>query len=114
MEQSKVLDKVRKLLNVADDPATASEMAESYRERAEALMRDYRLEQEDLLAENPTSVEPVQVEINLVDALVRNALRYVDLFSSIAWHCGVWFAYRSESRDGKRAYVAYVVGYEVD
>jgi len=85
-----ILNKISGLLNVAEDPATPPEAAATYRAKAEELMRKYRIEQEQLLAQDATAVEPI---LSIIDLCRIRSTRYAYWYSvfigQIAEHCGV-------------------------
>lgn len=56
MEQSKVLDRVRKLIERATHPATPEHEAESAQAMADKMMVDYAIEQADLDASRPAEM----------------------------------------------------------
>jgi hypothetical protein len=123
-----MLAKVRALSETADSyeaqaakaptPERRQELlgaADSYRAKAEQLMRDYRITQEDVLAKDATAFEPVLEVIDLCGMMNPYRQQYVNMF----WHCSVHvgarvtFDYlRTEGREWR--VVAKVVGYEHD
>lgn len=116
MELNSILDKIRKLIAVADDPNTVPEMAENYRAKAEQLMRDYRVEQEHLIAEDPTAVLPQVMRV----VLAPNTSPYWQDYVNLWYYCAMHSEVRSQvlweyptDRSGRWA-VATVVGYESD
>jgi hypothetical protein len=111
-----ILNKISGLLNVAEDPATPPEAAATYRAKAEELMRKYRIEQEQLLAQDATAVEPI---LSIIDLCRLNTTRYSSWYSifirRIAGHCGVQVHIKNYFHpvDGWMSQAA-LVGYEGD
>jgi hypothetical protein len=111
-----MMAKIQKLIAVADDPTTTPEASANYRAKAESLMREYRIAEEDLIAEDQFSILPVTRKIVLVD---RDG-EFTDWYNSIWWyiasHCGLRIATRyhwnRESRETELLTTA--VGYSSD
>lgn len=105
---------IRALLDKAET-TTFPEEAATYRAKAEELMRQYRIEEEDLIADDPSAVEPVLIEVDVCDLLSPYRQNYTDLLWYCTFHNGVRFALRTEGR-GERGHVrvAMMVGYETD
>jgi len=104
--------KIQGLLATAESLSdTNPEAAANYRAKAEELMREYRIAEEEALAQDVAAVVPIKVEMLL--APVRGGLNrdwYRRIFSRIADHCGVRFVI--DWRNGDM--YASVVGYEGD
>lgn len=83
-----IMERITKLLNVAEDSATTPEAAANYRAKAEQLMRDYRVEQEDLIASDPFSVTPI---VEWQDLCGDGAFvsQYCQIMYTIARHTGI-------------------------
>lgn len=113
----KMMAKVRALLDTAESLSESNpEASANYRAKAEDLMRKYRIEEENLIAADPTSVEPITFNIDLCESGNVFSGRYVDLFHAIAVHTGIRATYRyavSETT-GKRVAMAMGAGYESD
>lgn len=110
-----ILDKIRKLSDLADHPNTGPAEAATFRAKAEDLMRKYRVEEEQLIAEDPQSLEPVTRQIDVTDSQ-EFGQQYYSLLHWVADHVGirmrgVW-AFDPEQR--KSVIKATVVGYESD
>lgn len=106
-----MMAKIQKLIAVADDPATPEEAAATYRQKAESLMRDYRVAEEDLIASDQFSILPVMRKIVVVEgARGEFESEYCSLWYSIARHCGL----RSLLRYTAGSVVATAVGYDSD
>jgi hypothetical protein len=89
MEQSKVLERVHKLLERAEHPGTDGEEAEACRAKADKLMFDYAIEQADLDASRPaekrSKPETLQVIVCPSKTPIRQAM--LDMVTSLASHC---------------------------
>jgi hypothetical protein len=114
MDFNKALDKIRKLTDLADDPRTPEHEAASARAKAEAMMREYRVEEEQLIAQDPTAIEPTLVVIDLSRKDSPYQSTYISMFANIAYHCGVLPTYRWGWSESERVVQAHVVGYESD
>jgi hypothetical protein len=100
------------LIAKADHPATDPVEAAAFRGKAEELLRKYRLEEEDVIAGEVGSVEPVYRQADIA-ALSSEFKHYHTLmWAYVAKHTGVLFVTRYES--DRQGYVAHVVGYDVD
>lgn len=107
--------KIQALLATAESLAdTNPEAAANYRAKAETLMREYRVAEEEALAQDIAASLPIKVEIPLAPAGRDGMSRhwYGSIFSRIADHCGV--RYVTGYRQPDYALVATVVGYEGD
>jgi hypothetical protein len=83
-----MMTRIQALINKADDAAATPEEAATYRAKAEELLRKYRLQEEDLIAQDPASAEPVCHSFLLYSYSSRVGAGYRDLISLIAWHNG--------------------------
>lgn len=112
-----MLAKVRALVDTAEslEAQGNAEAGASYRAKAEDLMRKYRIEEEELIAQDPTSVEPVRVRVVIIKEDNPFRQQYVNLFSVIARHAGARCCF-DWVRNGTGQYevVAEAVGYETD
>jgi len=87
---SSVLDKVRKLLNLADDERTPANEAASARARAESIIQKYRIEEQDLINSRPDlGLKPISVQIDLIPVSTQYRNTYYYLIHWISEHCGV-------------------------
>lgn len=115
--------KIGKLIAMAEDETLSAEARIAYREKAELLMREYRISEEQTIAGDQFSILPGRFEVVLMESnAYLNDLRddYVSLWREIARHAGV----RSvvEFRWSDKPYhnydecqlVAVVYGYEID
>lgn len=113
------LSKVRALLDLAESEEALghTEAAATMRAKAEALMVKFRIDQEELIAQDRTgtSVKPVQVAVDLARYPSEYHQAYINLFHVVARHTGCRVAYRLTHQDGKGyVYTGYTVGYEED
>lgn len=117
MDLETIMDKVSKLINKADHPNTGEAEAALFRGKAESLMRQYRIEEEQLMAQNESAIVPVLREFTVTDKMDGEFWReYVDLFMAVASHCGVrvHFSYRDLKGHFTSSIYAHVVGYSSD
>ena len=114
-DSNAMLTKVRALLDTADSLAdTNPEAAGNYRAKAEELMVKFRIEEEELLAKDPTSVSPLWGDVALC-AYGPFHSQYFQLMYWIAKHCGIEARYEWDwASDGTRTLYARTVGYEAD
>ena len=84
-----IMRRVGKLLAVADDAATGPEMAATYRAKAEAMMAEYRLAEEDLIAQDQFSILPISKDFILIDRRSEFGQSYANMWFYIAEHCGL-------------------------
>jgi hypothetical protein len=113
-DSNAMLTKVRGLLDTADSLADSNpEAAANYRAKAEELMVKYRIEEEELLAKDPTSVSPLWGDVPLVGYSPFQA-QYHHMFYYIARHCGIEAHYEWAYPEGKATIYARTVGYEAD
>jgi hypothetical protein len=103
---------IASLIGKADDPAATPQEAESFRAKAEQFMRQYRIEEENLIAADQFSIEPVLRKIDVNTYASPFASYHRRLWSSVAYHTGVRYVFRWNSEN--RGYTAHAVGYESD
>jgi hypothetical protein len=115
MNRDVIIDKIGKLLNKAESLGDTPEAA-SFRAKAEELMREYRVEQEQVLAEDPTAVEPVLVTMVVCAARSRFLNQYWSLTCHIADHVGIKIkhAFGRDEVTRENMLQAAMVGYEGD
>jgi len=103
--------KIQGLLANADDPSLPDAARETYRAKAEQLMKDYRVAEEEALATDPGSSTPIAREVRITTGWRDNVLDswYSMVFGVIVRHTGC--RYRMHWNNGD---VATVVGYEGD
>lgn len=111
----KMMTRISALLAKAES-STFPEEAATYRAKAEELMRTYRIEEEQLIREAVTSGAPIFHKVWIGDHEGNEWLHDSHMmFHQIAEHCGVEYKlFNGRSPEGKRGWVAGVVGYEID
>lgn len=113
-----ILRKVQSLLNLAEHPNTGEVEADAFRERAERLMREYRIEESMLIQSDPTSaVRPIRKTWGICETGSPYLQAFYSLFVYCAQHAGVRMTYTfgpDPDNDGKRSLLAEMVGYESD
>lgn len=89
-------------------PAEAALM----RAKAEEWMLKYRIEEEQLIAAEPGSIEPTQldIEVSSYDSFFKSF--HESLWRRVAQHCDLRYAFRWESE--RRGFTAQAVGYDSD
>jgi hypothetical protein len=106
------------LIANAEDETLPQAARDLYRAKAEGLMREYRIAEEDAIATESTSAVPVIDQITIMEThAYDNPLRshYWAIMCHIANHCGIRVAGRYEGNWGESSkLVANVVGYEGD
>lgn len=113
MTSNAKLATVRALLDKAE-ATTFPEEAASYRAKAEQLMVKYRIEEEQLIASDPTSVQPVYGDTPLCFRSSPYWQQYSELFYYIARHTGIQVRQAWEMGEGGYQIIARTVGYESD
>lgn len=115
MSESKMAT-VRALLDTADSYRAEGNTAaaDTYQGKAEALMRKYRIEQEDIIASDPAAVKPIQMDMDLAGYGSAYRSQYHAMWHWIAQHCEVlqWSEY--VYTEGGYLLRTHVVGYEED
>jgi hypothetical protein len=107
------------LIANAEDETLPQATRDSYRNKAESLMREYRIAEEDAIATEGSTAVPVMDQITIMEThAYDNPLRsyYWMIMSHIANHCGIRVAgqYEGSSWGESSKLVANVVGYEGD
>lgn len=107
------------LIAMAEDESLTDEARSSYRLKAEQLMREYRISEEEAIAQDISAATPIEKSVTLMEFnAFSNPLRqkYADLWYSIARHAGVRSIvvtdYTDEDFTGQL--IAKVVGYDMD
>lgn len=115
------LSKVRSLSESADsfEANGQTEVAATYRAKAEELMRTYRITQEEALARDTISIDPVLSVVDLCPVITPYRQQYINIMWYMAEHTGCKIVFdflRPEGRCTSDQYrvVAKVVGYEMD
>jgi hypothetical protein len=112
------LNKVRALLASAEDAAFPPEVQEQYRNRAEALMFQYKISMLDLQG-TPQAVtfEPQWRNLFVCDITNEFRMEYLAIFSAVMSHCSVrggWSSQYSTELNQGRGYYMNVVGFVPD
>lgn len=90
------------------------EAAATYREKAESLMRDYRIQEEQLIREQVSSGEPIWKTIPVSTYPSEWLSVMQSMFWNVARHCGIESTDDIVRVDGKAVSMASAVGYEMD
>lgn len=107
-----MLAKIRALLDKAESTTFDAE-ADTYRAKAEELMRKYRVVEEEAIAADPASLKPETVQMDVTES-DEFASHYATILDWVARHVGIRVR-SSYAWDGsKYAVKATVVGYASD
>jgi hypothetical protein len=112
---ARVMDKIQKLLAKAD--ATQNQFPEeaaSFRAHVEKLMREYRIEEEQLIATDPTSIVPVMHTIMVSSYESEFAGEYEAIMAYIISHTGVLAQYRRPPAGSPPGSYVDMFGYDGD
>lgn len=111
-----MLGKIRGLLDTAESlRAQGNEAAaDTYEAKAKALRDKYAVEEEALIAKEPTSILPVYEEIVVAARGSAFQQEYVNMFHYVALHCGIRQVYEWKHDGEAYKVTACVVGYESD
>jgi hypothetical protein len=100
------------LLAHAEDPANTEATQQSYRDKAESMMREYRVAQEDALATDPGSAAPIVKRITLLGTYSGfREQYYTQIFHLLARHAECEVYTHWVNNEGT---VVDVAGYEGD
>lgn len=120
-QQRKMAEKIGKLVAMSEDESLTSEARSSYAEKAERLMREYRVNEERVISTGSSSILPAAFEITLIYGNGRwyaNEFQdsYVMIWREISKHAGLksHVIYRYDDEKDTRAIVAVGFGYEMD
>jgi hypothetical protein len=113
------LSKVRTILDMAEshEAQGQTEAAANMRAKAEELMQKFRIEQEDLIAQDTTAagVQPVRVDVRVCAYHTEYRQAYLNLFYVVAQHAGCQVLFEVARKPGETyALYAYTVGYAED
>lgn len=111
-DSNPMLSRIRALLDKADSTEFPAE-AEAYRGKAEELMAKYRIDEEALIAKDPTSVLPVWGDSSLCTGGPFQT-SYLTMFHHIAYHTGVKYSAEWSYQGGDATIMARTVGYDTD
>lgn len=113
-----IMAKISKLLTLAEHPNTSEVEATAFREKAETLMQQYRIEESMLIMTDPGSaVRPITRTWGVCESNSHWYQHFYSLMSYCAKHAGVRMAYKygpDPDNDGKLSILAILVGYESD
>jgi hypothetical protein len=112
---ARAMDKIQKLIAKAD--ATQDqypEEAAAFRAGAERLMRQYRLEEEQLIATDPTSIKPVMHTMMVRSWSTDFGYEYEAMLGYIVNHTGVLIQYRAAPDGSPDGYYVDMFGYDGD
>lgn len=123
-QQAAKAELIGKLTAMSEDESLSREARASYAEKAEQLMREYRVDEEYVISTGESQVVPIKFEITLVEYLgsyYANTFRdnYMEIWREISQHAGLksHTEYRYDSDDDNAArnrIVAVGYGYEID
>lgn len=109
-----MIAKVQKLIERADHPSTPPDDAKLSRQRAEQIMRDYRIEEEGLIARDQMAAVPILKTL----VIIRYSSPFRDwlntLFHQAVLHVGGLGVARYENNSGVGELIGKVVAYDVD
>jgi hypothetical protein len=131
MAQYDYMTKVRALLDNAESLEQQAAKADdehrpellkaskNYQAMAEKIMREYRIEQEDILAKDPGSILPIKIDLELCRHLSPYRTQYTHMIYYIAEHVGAqvatnWVTPKDGTGSQGWHVMAYLVGYEAD
>jgi hypothetical protein len=113
----RMMDRVRKLLAKADDPAATKPEADSFRAKAEELIAKYRIDEEAVYAKstNMNFLVPIERDVLICNNSSTYRSSYYAIIYWIAQHVGARITTNYRRNDeGVQEYVAFLTGFEVD
>ena len=110
----KIMERVKNLLNRADHPNTPAPEADLCRAKAEKYIKEYRIAEEDLIAEGDGGIVPISKKIQVCPLRSRYAVEYRRLLGTALYHTGCEGVTSSEIIDGEYWTVCEVFGYDID
>lgn len=123
-QQKAKAELIGKLVAMSEDESLPREARATYAEKAEALMREYRVDEEYVISTGESQVVPIKFEITLVEYLgsyYANNFRdrYMEIWREISRHAGLKshteYRYDRDDDDATRnRIVAVGYGYEID
>lgn len=96
--------KIQALLANAENESLPDAARQSYRDKAEELMKTYRVAEEHAMATEGASINPIRTDIRVTTGHTAMTHHYERVWSTIARHCGVRYTYAWDN-----GYVAGVV-----
>jgi hypothetical protein len=86
---TKMMATIQKMVVLADHPNTSPIEAATFRSKVEQLMRQYRIEEEDLIAQDATAVEPILHTFKVSDYDNARQYDYANIGYAVGHHAGV-------------------------
>lgn len=119
------LRRITSLLERAEHPLTPEHEAASCRAKAEQLMKDYRIDEQNLIAQDQFAIVPILKKIELCPYFEGDATvvtfdftnHYYSIFLRIAEHCGIRTnvkVQRVKENGDRWFFIAHCVGYDSD
>jgi len=99
--------KIAALIAHAEDEANPEAARQAYRNKAEELMREYRIAEEEAIAANVEANLPIQHQVRLCKTYTAFTHHLLGVFALIADHCGVRYTHGRDQ-------MITMVGYEGD
>ena len=111
-----MLSKVRALIDTAESYAAQgnTDAEATYRRKAQELMVKYRIEEENLVAADPTSAKPELFTVNICRSESPYVQSYLSTWHYVAEHAGIKYIFKYDYNEPDVPVVAKVVGYEGD
>jgi hypothetical protein len=110
--------KIGRLIAMAEDESLPQVARDSYRSKAEQMMREYQIAEEDAIATESSVAVPILDKLTIMEnSAWSNPLRghYWGLWSQISHFCGVRTkGLYTSGPNGEQQLIAQVVGYEGD
>jgi hypothetical protein len=112
--------KIGSLIAMSEDENLTAEARTAYRNKAEELMRQYRISEEEAIAKDQFAIVPEVYEIFVMETGAYNNVlksQYAQIFREVARHAGVEFKLQyvwDRDDDDRSKLKATVVGYEGD
>lgn len=110
---AKIMDRIQKLIAKADATDFPEEAA-TYRAKAEGMMREYRIAEEQLIATDPTSIVPVMHTMLVRTWSTDFGYEYEAMLGYIVNHTGVLIQYRNTPDGSPDGYYVDMFGYDGD
>lgn len=119
--QRRKAEQIGKLIAMSEDESLTAAARATYAEKAEGMMREYRIDEENVISTGQAQVLPQRYEITLVEGLHRYYSSefqdaYIRIWQEIQRHAGLvgHVTYRYEGEAQARNVVAVGFGYEID
>lgn len=111
---ARTMSRIQKLLAQADHPNTSVVEAATFRERAEGLMRQYRVDEESLIASDASAVQVQMHSMYLFQGNAEFRSQYWDMLYYITEHAGVKSVLRYNNDGEDYGLWVDLFGYESD